>query len=292
MATSATSAPTSFASGLHLPECPRWHEGSLWLSDMWDHTVARYALDGTRQVVHRFRDDEEPGGLGWLPDGTLLVAGMLGRVVYKVVDGEATVHADLSELAPHEVNDMVVADDGTAFVSQFGYPFARGPGGSVPTTTLIRVSTTGAVGSAADGLMVPNGVAIAADGRTMVVAESGAGRLSFYDVHDGVLRNRTEVAVPIPGDIPFATPDGICLDATGGVWVADPLNHRVVHLQDGAIDDEVAFEKHPLACVLGGDDRRTLFVCLSEVWSKADRRDEPTGEVMAFRTSTPGAGRP
>jgi sugar lactone lactonase YvrE len=176
-------------------------------------TVYRFDLDGTRHVVHRFEDDEDPGGLGWLPDGRLLVAGRS--------DGSSTgwqtaavVHADLTELAPFEVNDMIVGGDGTAYVTQFGFSFAEGPSELAPTT-MIRVSPTGTVSPAADGLLVPNGVAITADGHSVVVAESGGGRLSVYSLRDGALVDRSEVPVPITDAMPFASPDGICLD---GRW--------------------------------------------------------------------------
>jgi sugar lactone lactonase YvrE len=283
--------PTVFATDLHFPECPRWHDGALWLSDMWDHTVYRFDADGSRHVVHRFPDDEDPGGLGWLPDGTMLVVGMLGRVLYRLEHGAAVVHADLRSLAPHQVNDMIVGPDGSAYVSQFGREMWDNETAFEPTV-LIRVTPDGAVEVGADDLMVPNGVAVADDGKSLVVAESAGARLSRYSVRDGVLSDRGPVPLTPAADMPFVAPDGICLDAEGGIWAADPLARRVFHLSEGTIDHEITLADHPLACVLGGEDRRTLFICTNEVWSKHDRKDVPAGSVVTVRADVPGAGRP
>jgi sugar lactone lactonase YvrE len=282
---------TMFATDLHFPECPRWHDGALWVSDMWDHTVYRFDADGARHVVHRFPDDEDPGGLGWLPDGTMLVAGMLSRVLYRLEHGTAVVHADLRGRAPHQVNDMIVGPDGSAYVTQFGREMWDNDAPFGPTV-MIRVAADGSVEVGADDLMVPNGVAIAHDGKSLVVAESAGARLSRYAVRDGLLSDRRVVPLTPAADMPFVAPDGICLDAEGGIWAADPLAHRVIHLSEDAIDREIPVEDHPLACVLGGDDRRTLFVCANKVWSKHDRRDVPTGSVVTVRVDVPGAGRP
>ena len=131
-----------FADDLHFPECPRWHDGSLWLSDMWGHAVYRFEVDGSRTLVHRFGDDEEPGGLGWLPDGRMLVVGMEGRVVYRLEGGEAVVHADLRNIAPFQLNDMVVAPDGTAYATlapgattSFGFTVQHGGNWTWPTVS-------------------------------------------------------------------------------------------------------------------------------------------------------------
>lgn len=283
--------PTVFATDLHFPECPRWHDGALWLSDMWDHTVYRFEADGARHVVHRFPDDEDPGGLGWLPDGRMLVVGMLGRVLYRLEQGTAVVHADLSSLAPHQVNDMIVGPDGCVYVTQFGHEMWDTEIDMEPTV-MIRVAPDGAVEVGADDLMVPNGVAVDDDGKSLIVAESAAARLSRFSVRDGLLSDREQVPLTPAAHMPFVAPDGICLDAAGGVWAADPLARRVVHLSEDMIDQEIPLEDFPLACVLGGEDRRTLFVCTNKVWSKHDRQPNPTGSVVSIRSDVPGAGRP
>jgi sugar lactone lactonase YvrE len=107
-----------------------------------------------------------------------------------------------------------------------------------------------------------------------------------------LLSDRRPVALTPAADMPFVAPDGICLDAEGGVWVADPLARRVVHVGEDTIDREIPLEDFPLACVLGGDDRRTLFVCTNRVWSKRDRQPTATGSVVRVRADVPGAGRP
>jgi len=283
-----------FADGLHLAECPRWHDGSLWMCDMWGHTVNRFDLDGTRHVVHTFPDDEDPGGLGWLPDGRLLVVGMDGRCVYRLEGDRAVVHADLRDLAPWHCNDMVVADDGTAYVTQFGFDFFGGSTSMAPTT-MVRVSPDGHADVVAGDLSVPNGVALTSDGRHLVVAEPGAGRITRFDVApDGTLSGREVFAelVPIPG-AGWAAPDGICLDADGAVWAAEPLGKRVLRVEAGGrVLEEIAFEAHPLAVCLGGSERRTLFICVAGQYHKAHRDPTPMARIETLTVDVPGAGRP
>jgi sugar lactone lactonase YvrE len=174
--------------------------------------------DGHVSVVHRFPDGEEPAGLGWLPNGDLLVAGMAKRVIYRVSGGRATVHADVKHLAPHQINDMVVTSDGTAFVTQLGFD----PDAPQPTpqpTVVIRVGLDGTVTTAADDLMVPNGIAVDNAERSLVVAESGAARLTRFALRDGVLSDRVHESLPATAAVPFCAPDGICLDEQGARWV-------------------------------------------------------------------------
>ena len=277
--------------GLEFPECPRWHDGQLWFSDMWQHTVCRVTPGDRVEVVHQFPDDEDPGGLGWLPDGDLLVAGMNHRVVYRISSGQATVRADLSGLAPHQLNDMIVTADGTAFVSQFGFDLHSAEPMLAPSV-VIRVASDGRVSAAADDLIVPNGIAVDEGTQTLVVAESGAGRLTRFALRDGELAERTEEPIHVGDAYPMTAPDGLCLDAEGARWVADSINNRVLRILDGTIVDEHNLGRNVLACTLGGHDRRTLFVCVNDVWSKRDRRSEPTGTILWTRVTTPGRGRP
>jgi sugar lactone lactonase YvrE len=278
------------ADGLHMPECPRWNDEHLWFSDMRGHTVYRVD-DGHLSVVHRFPDAEDPGGLGWLPNGDLLVAGMVTRVIYRISGGRATVHADVKPFAPHQINDMIVLSDGTAFVTQLGFDLDAAQPEPRPTV-VIRVDPDGTVGTAADDLMVPNGIAVDDTESTIVVAESGAGRLTRYAHRDGELFDRTTEPLPATDAVPFCAPDGICLDEQGARWVADSINKRVFRVHDGFITDEHHFEQFVLACALGDHDRQSLYVCVTDAWHKSDMTDQPTGRIVRIRVTVPGVGRP
>jgi sugar lactone lactonase YvrE len=278
------------ADGLHLPECPRWHDKHLWFSDMRGHTVYRID-DGHVSVIHRFPVGEEPGGLGWLPNGDLLVAGMANRVIYRISGGHAAVHADVKHLAPHQINDMIVTSDGTAFVTQLGFDLDT-PQPNPQPTVVIRVDPDGTISAAANDLMVPNGIAIDDTETTVVVAESGAGQLSRYAYRAGALIDRTAESLPGTAAFPFCAPDGICLDEQGGRWVSDSINKRVLRVQDGAITDEYHLGQFVLACVLGDHDRRSLYVCVTDAWHKSDATDQPTGRILRMRVAIPGVGSP
>jgi len=278
------------ADGLRMPECPRWHDEHLWFSDIRGDAVHRID-DGHVEVVHRFPDGEEPAGLGWLPNGDLLVAGMARRLIYRICGGRATVHADVKPLAPHQINDMIVTSDGTAFVTQLGFDLdAAQP--SLQPTAVIRVDPDGTVRTAAGDLMVPNGIAVDDAESTVVVAESGAARLTSYAHREGVLSDRATEPLPATTAFPFCAPDGICLDEQGGRWVADSINRRVFRVHNGVITDEHHLEQFVLACVLGDYDRRSLYVCVTDAWHKSNNTDEPTGRILRIRVAIPGVGRP
>jgi sugar lactone lactonase YvrE len=281
-------------------EGPRWREGRLWCSDMHDHRVISTALDGVADTVVRI-DDDEPSGLGWLPDGRLLVVAMETQRLLRVEhDGEVAVHADLSSAARGSLNDMIVAPDGTAYIGDMGVRIhdlgvERRPGQT------FRVAPDGAWERAADDLESPNGHILTDDGRTLIVAESGGGRLTAFTVRsDGTLTDRRTYAALTPArdDVVFAPPDGICLDAEGAVWVADPLGARVFRvLQGGEVTDTIDFDTDlagliPVACVLGGADRRTLLMCVAADWKREALVGTRTGRILASDVDVPGAGRP
>jgi sugar lactone lactonase YvrE len=286
--------------GLVFGEGPRWHDGALYFSDMHAHRVVRAELAADRASARTRTIAEitvdEPSGLGWLPDGRLLVVAMETQRLLRIEhDGTVMDHADLSPWARGSVNDMIVADDGTAYVGDMGARIHDG-GERVPGQTL-RVTPTGEVSCAADDLQSPNGHVLTDDGRTLIVAESGGARLTAFRVApDGSLADRRVYATLTPATtaVPVAAPDGICLDVEGAVWVADPIGARVFRvLEGGEVTDTIDFDDViPVACVLGGDDRRTLLICVAADWRKDVVLRAPTGRIDAVEVDVPGAGRP
>ena len=292
----ATHVVRTVLDGLYFGEGPRWHDGSLWFSDMHDHRVVRTDLDANASTVVTITHDE-PSGLGWLPDGRLLVVAMETQRLLRVEhDGTIAEHGDLSSLARGSINDMIVAADGTAYVGDMGTRIFVEGSERVPGQT-IRVTPDGQISCAADDLASPNGHILSEDGRTLIVAESGGGRLTAFDVlDDGTLANRRTFATLTPEKegVVFAPPDGICLDAEGAVWVADPLGARVIRVREGGeITDSIGFDDViPVACVLGGDDRRTLLMCVAADWHAEVVKRAPTARIDACEVDVPGAGRP
>lgn len=271
--------------GLGFGEGPRWRDGRLWFSDFCFRHVRTVDEAGRSEVVVELPD--QPSGLGWRPDGTLLIVSMTDRRLMRFADGRLSVEAELGALTGGKCNDMVVDGKGRAYVGNFGYDFeARA---ERRTTCLIRVDPDGSVHKATDELMFPNGTVITPDGRTMVVAETFAHRLSAYDVlADGALSNRRTWAT-----IEGCYPDGICLDADGAIWVADPRGRRVLRLLEGGkVTHSVDLApRGAFACMLGGADRKTLFVITNNVGSAASA-DSHEGRIETMRVDVPGAGWP
>ena len=280
---------TMVIEGISFGEAPRWRDGALYLSDIHADRVLRVSPEqGTYEVL--VQCDAPVSGLGWLPDGRLLVVSMHDRkVLRQELDGRWVVHADLSAIATWYANDMVVARDGTAYVGNFGFQITptRAP---VRTAAIARISPTGSVSVAADGFWFPNGMVITPDGRTMVVAESAARRLSVLDITDaGTLTNPRVWGEMASNQLP----DGICLDAEGAIWIASPPSHEVVRMRmGGEILERIELPQEGIACMLGGDDRTTLFVLTAESRDPEWCRKNHTARVLAVQVDVPGAGSP
>ena len=270
------------AAGLAFPESPRWHAGQLFLSEKRAGRVLRVADDGTVCTVAEI--DGEPGGLGWTPDGDLLVVAMARRSVVRVAaDGEQHLVADLSAITTCKCNDMVVDANGNAFVGDFGYDLLHGAPPAPGVLALARPDGSSAV--VATDVHFPNGCVITPD-RELIVAESAANRLSAFRItDDGMLVDRRVFA-----DLGRNVPDGICLDADGAVWIADPLHNAVVRIADGGeVLDRRTTEQGAFACELGGDDGCTLFVCTYDAVASASPEPKPIGRVEATRVEVPRA---
>jgi sugar lactone lactonase YvrE len=277
---------TVLLDGLAFPEGPRWHDGRLWFSDQHDRRVVAMDPDGTAETIVEV--PQQPSGLGWLPDGEMLVVSMLDRRVLRLEGDALVAHADLSELAPASCNDMVVDDAGRAYVGNFGFDMYAGA--TPAETCVIAVEPDGSARVAAEGLGFPNGSVITPDGTTLLVGESMAARISAFDIAaDGTLSNRRTWA-----KIEHATVDGMCLDADGMIWAACPFTGRVLRIREGGeVVDEVK-GTHPgaFACMLGGPDRTTLFVCTAPTHVPEEARAAHGGRIEAVSVDVPGAGRP
>jgi sugar lactone lactonase YvrE len=269
---------------LAFPEGPRWHDGQLWFSDMHDHRVVKVTEEGQAQTVVEVPG--QPSGLGWWPDGTLLVVSMTDRRLLRV-DGDHLVEvADLTDLAPFHCNDMVVDGKGRAYIGNFGFDLDAG---EEPTgTTLVCVERDGDAWVVVEQMLFPNGIVVTPDGSTLIVAESFGQRLSAYDIDDdGSLANPR-----IWADLRPNVPDGICLDAEGAVWVADPVNRGVMRVKQGtgAIDWISTGDTRAIACVLGGADGRTLYICTSRSTNAQKCIKERAGRIETMRVEVPYAG--
>jgi sugar lactone lactonase YvrE len=269
--------------GLTFPECPRWRAGWLWFSDMHAKKVMRLAPNGHVEPVLNVAG--QPGGIGWLPDGRMLVVSMTDRKLLRLDEGKQVVVADLTELTGFHCNDMVVHPvTGRAYIGNYGFDL---DGGEEPTsTTLVCVEPNGEAWVVVEGLYLPNGCAITPDGRTIVVAESFGRRLSGYDIGtDGSLSNPRVWA-----DLRPNVPDGICLDAEGSFWVADPVNSGVMRVREGIGSVEwIPTRQSAYACELGGSDGKTLYVCTAETSEPAQAVELKTGRIEAVAVDVPGA---
>ena len=272
--------------GLAFAEGPRWREGRLWFSDMHAHEVIAMTPAGKRETV--FSHSGPVSGLGWLPDGRMLVVSMVDMALLRIEpDGRAVVHADLSAVATGRCNDMVVDAAGGAYVGNFGYDY---PAGEMKPAKLARVDPDGTVSVAAEDMMFPNGSIITPDGKTLIVGETFAERLTAFDIGaNGVLSNRRVWAQLGSREYP----DGACLDAEGAIWVASPFTSEVIRVKEGGeVLERIKAGQGVFACMLGGEDRKTLFVLTADSSDPDATEAKRTGRIEAARVDAPGAGLP
>ncbi|TDV56463.1 SMP-30/gluconolactonase/LRE family protein [Actinophytocola oryzae] len=286
--------------GYSFMECPRWRDGRLWVSDFYTNQVL--ATDGRGNVEVMAEVPGQPSGLGFLPDGRALIISMRDhRVLVRDESGGLAEHANLSDAVPAVLNDMVVDERGRAYVGNFGFDLMGGA--AMRDTTLCRVDPDGTVTTVADGLRFPNGMVIL-HGEVLVVAETFAGRLTAFDLDEnGDLTNQRVWAhfgePPATDDVETAlarlevAPDGICADAEGAVWVADALHARLLRVREGGeILDEIPTGTGVYACMLGGDDGRTLFACSAPSFAEHERRATREARLLAVEVEVPHAGLP
>ncbi len=272
--------------GLAFGESPRWHNGRLWFSDFGAQEVVVVDLDGKSEVIARVPGT--PMGLGFLPDGRLLIISMRdGLLLRREHDGSLVTHADLSHLSRYPWSDMVVDGRGNAYIGNLGFNF---PGGEFAPGILVLVTPDGLVRQVAEGCAFANGMVVTPDNATLILAESYGHRLTAFDIDaTGLLSNRRVWA-----DLGDGYPDGICLDAENAIWYADVPAKRCVRVrQGGEMLQTIDLDRGCFTCMLGGVDRRTLFLMVAEYppasWGQEAAR---TGQVLTVQVPAPGVGWP
>ncbi|MDE0847029.1 MAG: SMP-30/gluconolactonase/LRE family protein [Actinomycetota bacterium] len=270
--------------GLAFGEGPRWHDGKLWFSDFYRHGIFTVDVSGKEELI--LEVPTQPSGLGWLPSGDLIFVSMLDRSLKRLSsDGQVHLHADLSGIATGPCNDMVVSSDGTAYVGNFGFD----EGEDYAQASLAIVYADGRVLAGPSGFDFPNGTVIDPAGRRLIVAESYGRRLTAFRIEEnGSLTDRREFA-----NLGKRVPDGICLDAQGGIWVADPRNRSCFRvLEGGEVTEVIELEFNCFACMLGGLDRRTLFMMTAPAAGGNGLADGLEGRVETVRVEVAGVGLP
>ena len=284
-------------------EGPRWHDGRWWVSDFFRHRVI--TVDPGGREEHVLTVEGRPSGLGWMPDGSLLAVSMTDhRVLRRSPDGEVTVHADVGDLCAGYLNDIVVDAHGRAYAGEFGFDLA-GHADPKPAN-LLRIDPDGAASIAAEDMLFPNGSVITPDGSTLIVGETAGARYTAFEIEaDGSLSGRRVWAqvAPAPefttfqetlGNLRFG-PDGCALDAEGHIWSADEVGARCVRLAPGGeIVDEIAAPdgQDVFACMLGGEDGRTLLMCCAPDFDEDSRQAAHEAVLVTTTVEVPHAGLP
>jgi sugar lactone lactonase YvrE len=286
------------AEGFCLTEAPRWRDGRLYFSDIHGHKVHAVDLAGRVETITAF--DSPCSGLGFTPNGDLLISLMAETKVVRLSEGKLSDHADVSRFADEHINDMIVDAFGRAYVTQLGPPPIAGSPAK-RYTRIITVEPDGTVRLGHDGLQGPNGIAISADGRTLVFSEAGGYRMSALDIAaNGDLSNLRAVAA-LPDGV---CPDGMCLDAQGGVWAAGvvqigpPLKPGpgfCRYDEKGELTHVIALEpgRFAIACAFGGEDRRTLFLCTTGAITEQEAQRQRSARIETMEVpGFSGAGTP
>jgi sugar lactone lactonase YvrE len=283
--------------GLSFGEAPRWRDGRLWFSDFYRRAI--FSIDATGADERREHDvATQPSGLGWLPDGDLLCVSMTDQRVLRVHEGVTSLFADLAPYCGFWANELITSQHGVSYVGNFGFDldvYLRDIGAEAmlvdppPTTNLVVLGPEGEVRQVVPDMAFPNGTVITPDGKTLVVGETMAFRLSAFDVaEDGTLSNRRVWA-----QFDFVPTDGMCLDAEGQIWVANALSNQCLRVREGGEVTAVAeTSQNAFACMLGGPARLTLFVMTAPTSDRFKTDGTTNAKIEAVDVDVPGAGWP
>lgn len=278
--------PTVVVDNLLFPESPRWHEGALWFSDMYAGRVCRYE-PGATQLETVLELDDRPSGIGWLPDGRMLVVSMAERRMLRLEPLGLTLHADLRPFVTGDANDAVVGPGGRAYVGNFGAGYAEGS--EVQPANLVIVEPDGQARPGPGGLLFPNGTVITPDGKRMIIAEGFRRQLTEFDIAEGGALVNRRVFAELD-----EIPDGVALDEAGGVWVALPLGQEFIRVDPGGnVTSRISVAPYgAFACALGGWERRTLFMCVALGTPEEIRNRASRGRIVAAPIDPGGCGWP
>ena len=277
--------------GLTFTEGPRWHDGRLYFSDFFTHRVLAVDTKGNMETI--VETPQQPSGLGWSPDGSMLIVSMNDQKLLSFSNGELSEVADLSQLATNFCNDMVVDKKGNAYVGNFGFDLHAGE--PIKPTNLILVRPGEEPCEVAENVFFPNGTVITPDDKTLIVGETFASCLTAFDINeDGTLANRrvwADLRSIEEGYTPV--PDGICLDAEGAIWVASPSTNDVIRVQEGgALLDKVEVDRGAFACMLGGENGNTLFISTANDSTEETCLKEKSARIEVIDVDVPRAGLP
>ena len=283
--------------GLAFGEGPRWHEGRLWFSDFYRRGIYSLSADGSDETLEH-EVVTQPSGMGWLPNGDLLCVSMIDQKVLRFRGDQVSVFADISEHCEFWANEMLVSSAGYSYVGSFGFDLdtrlaqmgveaflAMPP----PSTNLVVLDPEGHVVQVVPDLEFPNGTVITPDGTTLVIGETMGSRLTAFDVaKNGTLSNRR-----VWVQFEFTPTDGMCLDADGQIWYANAIAKQVTRVKEGGeVTATVTTTQNAFACMLGGDDRRNLYVMTAPTSDRFKIGDVTRGRIEMVRVETPGAGEP
>ena len=277
--------------GLTFTEGPRWRDGRLYFSDFFTHRVLAVDTKGNMETI--VETPQQPSGLGWSPDGSMLIVSMNDKKLLSFSNGELSEVADLSQLATHFCNDMVVDKKGNAYVGNFGFDLHAGE--PIKPTNIILVRPGEEPYVVAENVFFPNGTVITPDDKTLIVGETFASCLTAFDINeDGTLANRrvwADLRSIEDGYTPV--PDGICLDAEGAIWVASPSTNDVIRVQEGgALLDKVEVDRGAFACMLGGENGNTLFISTANDSTEETCLKERSARIEVIDVDVPRAGLP
>lgn len=275
-----------FLSDLGFAEGPRWHDGALWFSDIVQHRVMQVTPQGELSIVVEIQG--EPSGLGWLPDGSLLIVSMEEHNVLRWQNGQLKHYCHTAPISRAKLNDMVVDKHGRAYVSNLGFDYEQEP---PRTTNIVFIDEKGQPHVAAADIHCPNGMALNAPCDRLYVGQSASREILEFRIGDnGALLDRKVFATLPKG----CMSDGICLDAEEGLWIASPVSREFLRIERGGqVSHRISTgERHAIACVLGGENRQTLYCATAATMSLKAAHTSRDGRIETAQVEIPGVGTP